>query len=399
MDLGLYVNTMLTASVAVPTRELKPIYRSETPMDSQMKIQILILSLKSLKCLNIRKIILNIDCDEFYSGGTEEVLDAAKAIFCDAEIVSEKTRPTNLSAWNQSAELAQDFFGPENPIICVFNHDHIFVDHVPEIFQYQINTLFKENKEVYLCYSHAPETISFLGNHQAYLYRLSKSMSFDLPVSPPQRIPDTKLFHHLSRNHIDGIFVTTAKGLKKLWGAACVRTSYAPRPDWPGVTFSGAVFNIVSTKREFFRHFDGYGHVSAIPSLQGMSLKKFDENGNLAGRRVIGDALRGGFQVPESIDHAVTAYVDLFMSVYLLLIRDSHYIEKHSPPYFSNFITHLDKSFGSFLEFQVREDLEFFNIASAKITEIVIRLSHAIYLQQLTIFGLVDRDVATMPHR
>ena len=43
---------------------------------------------------------------------------------------------------------------------------------------------------------------------------------------------------------LDGIFVTTPKQLMNMWSGAIIKTDYAPRPDWPGVSFGFKAFNI-----------------------------------------------------------------------------------------------------------------------------------------------------------
>ena len=139
MELCLYINTKLTSSPALNPSSLRPIYPSNNPLDSHKKSEIFLLSLKSLSNLNIKKIIFNVDYDSNYINDSELIEYSLKKLFPNAEIAKEKNRPTNLQAWKHSSQFAKEFFGLENPVICIFNHDHIFIDHIPEIFQILIH--------------------------------------------------------------------------------------------------------------------------------------------------------------------------------------------------------------------------------------------------------------------
>ena len=58
MELCLYINTKITTSPAISSDILNPLYKSNTPLDSQNKSEIFALSLNSLKYLNIKKLYL-----------------------------------------------------------------------------------------------------------------------------------------------------------------------------------------------------------------------------------------------------------------------------------------------------------------------------------------------------
>ena len=149
MELCLYVNTKLTRDIAMRSKVTRPTYPTLTPGDSLEKKDILYLSFKSIRNLNIKKIILNVEIENQGNSTPADVTHFVRYLSPDAEIISEERRPTNLADWKKSAALAKKFFGEKNPIICMFNHDHIFMDTFHEIFSAQILSLFSKYENLF----------------------------------------------------------------------------------------------------------------------------------------------------------------------------------------------------------------------------------------------------------
>lgn len=370
---------------------LRPIYPSLTSLDSLKKKDVFLLSLKSVSDLNIKKIILNLEFDEQFNEYEEDLMMTIRSFFPNAEMLSEEKRPTNIDQWKESTEFAAKFFGEENPVICFFNHDHIFVDPISNVFEQIIESLFSSNKDIYFIYSHAPETISFLNDDEAYDFRLKSTLDLKIQHSKPKQISNI-FFNTLQKGHIDGIFVSTVNALRKMWSAALSSTEYAPRPDWPGVTFGDHVFNLVSTQREFFRHFDGYGHVSSIPHVLGMGLSDFDEQGKFRNRKLMSDLLNQSKTEHWKSD-LVKIYFNLFCETYLLMIRDLHYVRvvagKHKTSPRQDFL----KALQLFIKNQVQIDSRYLNLTGDDLKETIILLTHYIFARENEIFALIDQDV------
>jgi hypothetical protein len=169
-------------------------------------------------------------------------------------------------------DRVKDLFGDINPFVCAFNHDHIFVDYIHQPFVETIENVFNNSKldPRYLYYSHTPELLSIGHNPKA-----SKDAFEDLAgigewFGPIENVSNT-CFSTVSKSFIHGYFATNFQGLAHLWNAASITSPYVPRPDWPSVSFPNTNFNCYFSSREFFRHFDGYGHISLLAN--GLSLQ------------------------------------------------------------------------------------------------------------------------------
>lgn len=327
--LGLYVNVLLTGEAVWAKAGAAPLYpRRCHATDTNRKEEVLDLSLTSIRDLPIEKIILNIEATKEYDGAPERLFARVRELFPRAEVHREPKRPTNLHAWMQSTTFAEKVFGPTMPVICFFNHDHIFVDYRPEPFLRAVETVFsaKDNRSAFLGYSHAPETISLIFDHRASLVRLWHVNGLEPGIMPPVR-QAASLYKCCVKGSIDGIFVTTTAGLRYLWSNAIMRESYTPRPDWKGVSFPGVLFDVYLTGREFFRHFDGYGHVTSLREGFALSLEQ------------LGGQPRAAMHVPPVYRHQTPcddidletearSYVSVFMDLCSLAARDAMFADR-----------------------------------------------------------------------
>ena len=149
---------------------------------------------------------------------------------------------------------------------------------------------------------------------------------------------------------------------------------------------------MISAKRKFFRHFDGYGHTTSIPFALGMGLSSFDENGDTACRRLISNISSDeSFRLRTA--ELISAYSEIFCNNYLVLLRDIHYsrrlagIKKTSPR--QDFL----KAFKIFLESQVMIDLSYLKISNHEMKKFIYLLSNNIFVRQNEFFGLICHDV------
>lgn len=326
MKIGLYVNVLLTGDPALKSEGLVPIYpRRSCPLDACDKVKVLKLSFDSIVALPISKIILNIEANGDFENAVEGIRFHVQECFPNAEIVKESKRPTTLEAWHDSTNFAESFFGTEMPILCFFNHDHIFVDFRHEPFIQCIETVFSDsnNLEAYIIYSHAPEAISMSYDSQAYLSRLRCVPGMKINAAPCLPVNDL-LFKTTVYNHQDGIFVTTTAGLRKMWSKVISATDYMPRPDWPGVIFEDAKFEIFYGRREFFRHFDGYGHITTLRNSLALDLVGFGSEKARIPRHI--PRAFGGSQ-SKLHDHDLTkeadSYTEIFFDNYCVAARDA----------------------------------------------------------------------------
>jgi hypothetical protein len=327
-QIGLYVNTMLTNSPAIASSASSPIYpRPRSPEDAIQKFEVLRLSLRSMASLPVNKVLYNIELGDGFDGIVKEAVDhMIHEFFPNAEFRTELKRPTSLQEWQASSRFASCFFGPNTPVVCCFNHDHIFVDYNAEPLLNVIEKIFGEIADfhAFLGYSHTPECISQAHNCEAYRHRLASTLGMELDFHS-FRMHTESLYSYVEVGKIDGIFVTTPQGLERLWLSARSQVAYIPRPDWPGVDFPETNFVKYLCTREFFRHFDGYGHVTTIPRYLGLSFDDFDIGSGVMKSRI---PLFQFTREPDAsyddkwVERLAEAYAHLFKDVYLLSMRD-----------------------------------------------------------------------------
>jgi hypothetical protein len=293
-------------------------------LDYRLKADVLELSLSSMKGLPISKVILNVECNEEYSRFKPRILEHAKGCFPNAVVVQEADRPTNLAAWHRSTSFAEEFFGDSLPIICSWNHDHIFVDYRIDPFVKTLSEAFASDGEspLYFYYSHTPEIVSGL-----YDFERQRTTPVGRKaangLSAYKRISPT-VFEFMREGMIEGIFVTTSAGLRGMWSRAVVAGEYLPRPDWSGIRFPGMKFRIRACSREFFRHFDGYGHVTSLCGGLTLDLGGFTSRQPRA-RCHLPEVFGGSFSDMARTDTATLAlsYSTLFSEICSLAARNA----------------------------------------------------------------------------
>jgi len=325
MELGLYFNAYLTQDAAWnPDNRDLPLYpRAVGVLDSQDKISVCKLSISSMTLLPIKRIILNIGTASCFGNKGAELIQLARECFPHAEVISRESRPSTIQEWIEDTERARNFFGEDMPIICAFNHDHVFTDRRATPFVDLVAKLFSgsgSNKKKYLYYSHAPESISTINSPSAMLKWYRDCLKIDAGFNSVSRV-DARCYKVPSVSVIHGIFVSTVSGLEWIWKSATADDpdSYVARPDWPTLTFNGVEFDCYHSNREFFRHFDGYGHLSmigrglAIGFQESMSSDNYHFNNNTGGNQVnaIDDII-------PLMENDVQYYVSTFFDLYSL---------------------------------------------------------------------------------
>ena len=331
MSLGLYISVALTSDPVCKPSGHRPMYpRSIKPMDSLKKVDVFKMQLCSMKTLPITRIILNVASSNEFSSDIPSLYAYANEMFPNAEIVREQERSTKLDQWRMSSNTAVDFFGVDTPVIWVFNHDHIFVDYRPDPFINSINTTLElyDKKPFFLMYSHAPEQIAFNFDASSYKRRLAILFGTDFGFHDNCELLPNGLYRSRRTGSIDGFFVTTPRAIRWLWNSAIWNgdprfIEYAPRPDWRGVSFPGIVVELISSTREFFRHFDGYGHVMTARNALVLQL---NTNMNLFNRVAHHrPEVFHGKQVGDDIftlEDEALSYSEIFFDLMSIALRD-----------------------------------------------------------------------------
>jgi len=402
MKLGLYINTLLIGSPAIAGSGNRPMYpRPLGSQDSEDKLGVLLLSLKSMAQLPIDRVLYNIELSPEFQEDSKEIEGCIRSYFPNALLHSEGKRPTSLAEWERSSLVAAEFFLRGQPIVCVFNHDHIFVDYRIEPFTDVIKEVFEDGTrhDAMLVYSHAPEVISSISDSNSYKLRLLAYPGMTVK-STEVRGQGGVLFTATETGRIDGINVTTAAGLKRMWSAAVANSDYVPRPDWPGVSFEEMEFVSYFTPREFFRHFDGYGHVTTMPRYLGMAFAEFIDNSPvLASRQSLINLKKletaSGSRV--SVEQMTEGYFNIFMDNYLLAIRDQVYASAGDPTKAPNIIERLEALFKLFQSTYLETDFQSGYLRPEELQTIKVLLRHRVFGNANAIAVIVIADCAALP--
>jgi len=201
------------------------------------KLDVLMYSIASFsKILPWKRVILNLELDEYYKPREDELHEFVKKEFEGHDLILSNKRNFRQNDWKATYDLFNDRF-----IWFCGNHDHIYIDND---FEY-LNDFLKMGEPHELCmlrYSHFPEFIRnshIMGNPFDVLEYGGAYMS-----------PDQ-----------DSVCILTKELYKTWWFGNDFNHLEFPRPDWK--TWLKSVNPIPNTLcfvpyREFARHYDGY---------------------------------------------------------------------------------------------------------------------------------------------
>ena len=219
-------------------------------VESISQIDILIKVIKSYSTIEFDVVVFNLDIPF----ATEEIRNTIKNLitknltYSEAHIFFE--RPSTVLHWTENIAKYHNVFKPESPLLVVMNHDHPFIDYSDFSIQKIVKQVFpslKNNFGKVLCYSHAPELVSNAINNTEFC-----------EISPGLYRKD-----HVN-NWIDSIFFMTSKTLEHIWNDLTFNGEYIGRFDWAGSSFESLDLSMYIYTREYFRHYDGYGHVTGM---------------------------------------------------------------------------------------------------------------------------------------
>lgn len=303
--ISLYFNCRVTGrnliSNGVGSGFFYPIIYPKNSQDLNLtQVEVLLNVIKSYSSINFDIAVFNISID---SQDIESIANISKAIeehIKANKIVASFARPSSLKEWQCDLARVSKLIGANSPVLIVMNHDHAFVDYTPLIFNQIIENIFPESSDNFgkaLLYSHAPESIAELINGRYCL--TSDGIPYKQKVS----------------KDLSSILVMTMETLDSYILSIDDSSDYIGRLiDWPGVTYQSFTLKVFNFPREFFRHFDGYGHVTGLRGLK-------DSRQDLAEVQFL-DLI---FDVSALVDFYYTNWINCFM----LYIRDELSINRN----------------------------------------------------------------------
>lgn len=257
--ISLYFNCRVTGknliSNGVGSGFFYPIIYPKNSRDlSFTQTEILLEVIKSYSSIEFDIAVFNISIDAQDDGISMSITEVIEEYIRANKIIVSFVRPSSLKEWQCDLVRVSELIGPNSPVLVVMNHDHIFVDYTPMVLGQIIEKIFPESNDNFgkaLVYSHAPESIAELINNR---YCLSRN-------GIPYKQKDSK--------HLSSILVMTLETLNSYISCINKSNDYIGRLiDWPGVTYKSFTLKVFNFPREFFRHFDGYGHITGLRSLE-----------------------------------------------------------------------------------------------------------------------------------
>jgi hypothetical protein len=326
----------------------------EDPLD------ILLLTIKSYSPLDFEHAFFNIHLEGAYLEQENLIREVIKASLKAKNLHINFTRPSTLSDWKTSVEDLIKLIGGDDPLLVAMNHDHLFIDYTPLPFIEAVSTIFKKEsfKKVFY-YSHAPELLSWTLNGKDrgvytnignYLYKSSEIDGW-----------------------LDSFCVMTPKTLLHIFNCALSNSSYMGRIDWPGVRYRKLDLYAYIFPREFFKHYDGYGHITGIRLISGIHDLQETRPGNLS-------------QIEQR-----NFYYQKWLDVSLIALKDRLAVIKHSALKIT-YINSIDELFKIFKFCYLDKDRDLGIISSDEYEALVDSVYERIYFNANDVLMQIELD-------
>ena len=219
-------------------------------IESASQVDILIKVIKSYSAIKFDVVVFNLDIPFASERMRISIKNLISKYLTYNKIYISFERPSTVSDWIKDIAKYQNIFKPENPLLVVMNHDHPFVDYTASSINKIIKKVFPSSNNNFgkvLAYSHAPEFISEVVNDIDF-YEI---------------LPGLYRKDHIN-DWIDSIFFMTPETLAHIWNNLIFKGKYIGRFDWSGVSFKSLKLSMYVHAREYFRHYDSYGHITGM---------------------------------------------------------------------------------------------------------------------------------------
>ena len=295
--ISLFFNTKLVGYQLIQSNRkscyLTPImYPTASFTNSLTQLQVLIETIKSYSKISFNVAIFNLDFSELDTLENEQIEKVIKNNIHSDKLIINFTRASNPIDWNDSVNFALRMIGLNSPTLVVMNHDHLFVDRNDLFLNTIVDNIFNSDNDFgkILSYTHASELLSeaLLNSKSKFADNFIKYESDSVNKASIYIMTIETLLMYLPTNINN----------KNLYIGRLIDWDYPRVSKFKLVNFIPF--------RELFKHYDGYGHVSA---------SKF-----------ISDLRSNGYQLKEDfedLDSLIKAYYQKWLDNYYLFLRDS----------------------------------------------------------------------------
>ncbi len=230
-----------------------PIVYPQKIFNNYSKKEVFFKTIRSYSKIDFTKVIFSIEFENDKNASEKEFADLVYSLWSPNKVELRFQRPSNLNDWKAETHYLKNKYGFNEPVLVAMNHDHPFVDYHPSAFNKIVDLVFDKDKSN-LCkalyYSHAPEVINWLNGGK-------KKLNFT-------SLENGMYICSQNINWVDSIVVITFETLEIIWNSVKYSGDYIGRFDWVGVNFEKIKLDFFAYPREFFRHFDGYGHTTGV---------------------------------------------------------------------------------------------------------------------------------------
>jgi hypothetical protein len=207
--------------------------------------------------LPFSKVIINIDIDEISAEVKAEFKLFVENLFKTNYLVLNFARPSTIESWIEDIEKYEYQIDINEPVLVAMNHDHSFVDYQVNTFLNCVQQVFSKNvsnKYKVLYYSHSSEVCDWIlnGRGSAIFNKYNNGLHISNKIN----------------NWIDSIVLMSFETLKHIFQSAIYHDEYIGRIDWPNVKYENLNLIGYAYCREFFRHYDGYNHITGMRFIE-----------------------------------------------------------------------------------------------------------------------------------
>jgi hypothetical protein len=269
--LSLYFNCKITEKQLTSDKEslgyyCPVIYPASYTFKTISQYEVLKKTLASYNLLKFKVAILNIEIENIKNFIKDELTEIIKNNINTQKLIINFHRSSDLGAWKKDTKLAMEFIQKTDPVLVCMNHDHPYIDYSTKFFYNNLNFIFPRHennfKKIYY-YSHIPEITSWIFNGRDVKFK-----KYNLGLYISNKI----------ENWVDSICIMTLETLNHVWDKIEYKGDYIGRFDWMNAKYSNLNLTAFGSPREYFKHYDGYGHITGMRILsQSANPLKFPE--------------------------------------------------------------------------------------------------------------------------
>lgn len=372
--LSLYFNCKLTKQKLIPENidsgYFYPVtYPRKSSLESFDQYTILIKTIISYSVLKFETAIFNIDIEGIDEHDREDIKNIIAENYSTSKTILKFSRPSTVEEWKRDVANTSNIIKKNSPVLVVMNHDHPFVDYATSAFNTLLADVFPESENNHgkaLYYSHALEVISWAVNGRGKIK--FKKQNGGIYKS------------EVINTWIDAICVMTMETLSHIWSRIKFTGSYIGRLDWVGAEYSRLALTTYVFPREFFKHFDGYGHVTGMRLIS-----------------EVGTSYTDAMIYPSNSDFngLLLFYYQRWIDTHLLSIRDFLNKERYSVVSLKSiYIKAVEESLYLFKIGYFEADISAGLIDKNKMIVVEAALRNHIYYQGNLLFEVIKTDVS-----